>query len=578
MRSPIANRQSALRKSSLFSRRSTLWTLVALAAGVCFLWSVAPPAPRQVDTSGWSDLASRTVPGAYHIHTTRSDGHGDRAGIAAAAARAGLKFIILADHGDGTRPPDLPAYIDGVLVLDAVEISTDQGHYIAIDMPRAPYPLGGAGQAVIEDVRRLGGFGIAAHPDSPKPSLRWTSTGRPDGVEWLNFDSEWRDETRGRLIRAAAAYLLRPGPALATILSRPTTLDARWPALLAGGRTVALAASDAHGGVGRRQEDPGRSLAGSIGIPSYEASFRAFSNRAILERPLSGDAFADARAVYGAIRNGRLFSSIDAVAGPALLDFAVETGFERAGMGATLPGDSDATLLVRAAAPAGSEISILRNDRVVTTSRSSELRYVVTGGKGAYRVEIQAPGAPGVPPVPWVVSNAIYFGTAGVDGAGRPEGAGAESVKRAGGGGPIAPFPWRIEKDPSSSGMLRTRDHEVSLEFKLGEGERRSQFVALATDLAQTPGGIELSLAGDRPLRVSVQLRGADGVRWGRSVYVDPAGSAIVVPITSLSPIGTAAGTSGVRDARSLLLVIDLTNAQPGRSGILTVRSSALVQ
>lgn len=37
-----------------------------------------------------------------------------------------------------------------------------------------------------EDVRRLGGFGIVAHPDSPKPSLRWTSTARPDGVEWID--------------------------------------------------------------------------------------------------------------------------------------------------------------------------------------------------------------------------------------------------------------------------------------------------------------------------------------------------------------------------------------------------------
>ena len=125
---------------------------------------------RSVSTrTGWDDLAARTIPGAYHIHTTRSDGHGDRAAVAAAAARAGLKFIILTDHGDGTRPPDPPAYIDGVLVLDGVEISTDAGHYVALDMPRAPYPLGGTADAVVEDVARLGGFGIAAHPDSPKP-------------------------------------------------------------------------------------------------------------------------------------------------------------------------------------------------------------------------------------------------------------------------------------------------------------------------------------------------------------------------------------------------------------------------
>ena len=42
---------------------------------------------------------------------------------------------------------------------------------------------------------------------------------------------------------------------------------------------MALAGADAHGGVGRRAEDTGRSLSGMVGIPSYEASFRAFSNR-----------------------------------------------------------------------------------------------------------------------------------------------------------------------------------------------------------------------------------------------------------------------------------------------------------
>ena len=564
-------------KGSVFSRRRAVWTLVALAAGVLFLWSVAVPKPQRLDADGWSDLAARTVPGAYHVHTTRSDGHADRAGVAAAAARAGLTFVILTDHGDGTRPPDPPIYIDGVLVLDGVEVSTDSGHYVALDMPRAPYPLGGAGEAVVEDVRRLGGFGIVAHPDSPKASLRWTSTARPDGVEWLNLDSEWRDETRWSLLRASAAYLLRRGPALTLLLDRPSTLDARWASLLAGGRSVALAAADAHGGVGRREEDAGRSLAGSVGIPSYEASFRAFSNRVILDAPLTREAASDARAIYGAIRKGRVFSAIDAQAGPALLDFVVETGFDRAGMGAVLPADSDATLIARAVVPAGSQMSIVRNGQVMTSTQSSELRHVVTGGVGAYRVEILAPGAHGLPPIPWVVSNAIYFG-APADGPSpeTPRGTSSAAIPT---GAPIAPFPWRIEKDPSSSATLRTGEHEAALEYKLGEGPRGNQFVAIATDLQDSSiSRIQLSLAGDRPLRVSVQLRAADGGRWGRSYYVDPAGSALDVPVAALTRIGSGAAGSPVSGATSLLLVIDLTNAQPGRSGTLRLRSSALVQ
>lgn len=553
-----------------FSRRAAVWTLVALATGVLFLWSAAPPAPQRLDPAGWDGLAARTVPGAYHVHTTRSDGHADRAGVAAAAARAGLKFVILTDHGDGTRPPDPPIYIDGVLVLDGVEISTDSGHYVAVDMPRAPYPLGGGGEAVVEDVRRLGGLGIVAHPDSPKAPLQWTSTTRPDGLEWLNLDSEWRDETRWQLARTGVAYLVRRGPALAMVLDRPSTLDARWPSLLLGGRSIALAAADAHGGAGRREEDPGRSLAGSVGIPSYEASFRAFSNRVILDEPLSGEAASDARAIYNAIRKGSVFSAIDALAGPALLDFSVESGFDRGGMGTVLPPDSDATLIARAVVPPGSQMSIVQNGRVVTSTQGAALRHVVTGAVGAYRVEILAAGAPGLPPIPWVVSNPIYF-MAAADGA-SPAPAVAPPAS-------IAPFPWRIEKDPSSSAMLRAGEHETSLEYKLGDGPRGNQFVAMATDLQGTAlSRVQLSLAGDRPLRVSVQLRAADGGRWGKSYYVDPAGSVLDVPVAALARIGGAGTGSPVTGATSLLLVIDLTNAQPGRSGTLRVRSSALLQ
>src|SRR4029453_19340395 len=99
-----------------------MWTLIAIAAVSVFVFLLAPPSPVRVDTSGWDALAARTVAGAYHVHTTRSDGHGDKAAVAAPAGRAGLTFVILTDHGDATRPPDPPEYVNGVLMLDAVEI------------------------------------------------------------------------------------------------------------------------------------------------------------------------------------------------------------------------------------------------------------------------------------------------------------------------------------------------------------------------------------------------------------------------------------------------------------------------
>ncbi|HEX4915205.1 MAG TPA: hypothetical protein VFV51_14670, partial [Vicinamibacterales bacterium] len=142
--------------------------IALLLAGV-LLWVLLPPVSR-----GTPPPPLRVVRGAYHIHTNRSDGSGSPDDVAAAAARAAMQFVILTDHGDGTRAPDPPAYRHGVLTIDAVELNTTAGHYAALGLPASPYPLAGTPQAVIADVRRLGGFGIAAHPGSPRESLRWT--------------------------------------------------------------------------------------------------------------------------------------------------------------------------------------------------------------------------------------------------------------------------------------------------------------------------------------------------------------------------------------------------------------------
>src|SRR5687767_5944180 len=147
-------------------RRSLrLLGLVTVVAAVATLL-LLPPASTETAVPSAS-----TVRGVYHIHTNRSDGSGTPDEVAAAAARAGLQFIILTDHGDGTRPPDPPAYRSGVLTLDAVELNTAGGHYAALGLPAAPYPLAGTPDDVIEDVHRLGGFGVAAHPGSSRPSL-----------------------------------------------------------------------------------------------------------------------------------------------------------------------------------------------------------------------------------------------------------------------------------------------------------------------------------------------------------------------------------------------------------------------
>jgi hypothetical protein len=534
-------------------RRLLLAGAALLAVVVFCAVLLGPPAPDRLDTTGWGDLASRTVAGAYHVHTNRSDdGAADKPTIAAAAARAGLQFIIFTDHGNGTAEPDRPAYLSGVLCLDGVEISTADGHYVALDMARAPYPLGGRAEDVVADVARLGGFGIAAHPDSPKRDLQWNSTAPVDGIEWLNADTEWRDEDTATLAGAALVYAFRPGPAIASLLDRPSAPLHRWDERASNGPVVGLAALDAHG--------------------RYEAMFRTFSIRLPLETPLSGNADRDGPAVMAAIRAGRVFTTIDATAAPGLIEYYAEHGGARVPMGARLAAGTPVTLHARVLAPGGSETSLIgRNTRIARGG--SEVRAVV-GEPGAYRVEVSAPGSPGRPPVPWLVSNPIYVLPPSAPPKADPVASGVPLTST-----------WRVEHDPLSKGVLDHQSSYLDFSYTLGAGERRSQFVAAVADLPPNNPAFEaltLRAVADRPMRVSMQLRFGDragGRRWGRSVYLSPSEAAVTLRVADLAPMEPGdSQMPGADRAQAVLLVADLTNAVPGDSGRLRIQNVSLVR
>ena len=60
------------------------------------------------------------------------------------------------------------AIASGVLTHRGVELNTTAGHLAALGATPSPYPMAGTPADVIEDVHRLGGIGVAAHPESPR--------------------------------------------------------------------------------------------------------------------------------------------------------------------------------------------------------------------------------------------------------------------------------------------------------------------------------------------------------------------------------------------------------------------------
>jgi hypothetical protein len=455
------------------------------AAVVVFAVVILPPARLTLERP----FPDGTVPGIIHVHTSRSDGLGSPDDVAAAAARAGLKFVVFTDHGDGTRPADPPAYRSGVLCLDAVELSTTEGHYLALDLPRAPYPLAGDARDVVEDVKRLGGFGIVAHPNSPKPALRWSEWSAPfDGIEWLNPDTSWRVKirepgwrARWNMVAAVAGYPFRSPETIARLLGGTALGLDRWESFSHARPVVLLAGADAHAKLALANVDPGdKSFA--LPIPGYEVSFRTMSVHVQPDRPLSGDAAGDALTVMRALRRGHVYTAIDGLASPPAFQFTATNARGTASEGDQLEAGGPVTLHVRSNAPATFLTMLWKDDRPITTAGDrADVTQLVLDETGIYRVEIIAPRERGG--VPWIISNPIYVGITFSPAAARERRAVSGSRPLFDGRTAAG---WRIELDRTSAAALEVvpvaGGAELRMRYGLSGGAPAGQFAALAVE------------------------------------------------------------------------------------------------
>jgi len=566
-------------------KRVGLVTAAFVAAVAIWAWNLPPK--RLALSSLWSDGTAR---GVLHVHSRLSDGMGTADDIAAAAARAGLQFVVLTDHGDATRPPEPPSYRAGVLMLDGVEISTRGGHYVAIGLPQAPYPLGGSPRDVVADVHRMGGFGIAAHPDSPKAELTWTDWSAPfDAVELTNPDSSWRQRAvaggnagKFLLLRALLAYPARPAEAIAQLLTDTGVLRDRWVDLANTRHIVAVAGADAHAKLQFVEREAGDNSF-SVAIPSYGASFASLSVHVRPSAPLSGDAALDASRLLDGLRAGAAFVAVDGWASPAAFDFSATNGIAVATMGGDISAGSPVTFHVRSNAPT-EYTSILRRGREVVDERRSGDFEVTAEGSGVYTVEVRRGEGDGPA---WISSNPIYVGVPSATSAVPPPALGV-SVRPLFDG--RTTNGWSHESDPQSVIVLDVQalitGARLRARYGLARGTLAGQFAALAVDTPEgvsDSSGVAFRIRADAELRVAVQVRadvpGATPERWEHSVFVSPNETEQVVRFSEMTAVGsTHDAQAPIARVRSLLFVVDTTNTKPGASGQIWLGDVRLVR
>lgn len=545
--------------------------VLALGVGVV-AWRVSllpAPLPPAARPSGLPEVRV-----AYHIHTNRSDGTGTVDEIASAAADAGLDVVILTDHGDGTRQPIPPHRVGGVLVIEGVEISSWAGHYVALGARASPFPLGGVPETVVDDVARLGGYGIVAHPGSAKDDLKWRDWDAPfPAIEWLNADSEWRDRPR-RLWDAVVTYPWAPVATITALLDRPVFELAQWDRHAAMRPVSGLAAYDAHARIGLRGVGEPYDGTVALRLPGYRSMFRAFSNVVGLDREGWGeDARRDAEAVLDALKAGRAYTVLTGYGDGRVVTFGASSGGVTAGMGEHLVPSAPVTVTAETDAPSTATTTLVCDGRPVASAAGARLTWTTTSPPGACRLEV-ALGAAGSHS-PWIVTNPIYIRSelrrGDVSRVLTPQ----VTVPIAASGERAS---WVPEADPGSSATVEAvtgRAGRLEYRWQLGPAGS-AQFAAIRlptpSDLA-TFDRVVLRAFADRPMRVWLQLRTpADGGhRWGTSIYLDETPRQLTLPFARFLSIDRRAGATVPLDqVTALLLVTDTVHARPGQHGTVT--------
>ena len=559
----------------LLSSRRVAWPVATTVAVA--LWLVYSRPPSRIANNNVAPSGGHVVRGALHVHSQRSDGGGTLDDIAEEANAAGLDFVVVTDHGDGTVGTRA-TYYDDLLLVEGAEISTRGGHYIAVGHGPTSSPLGGDAKGVVEDVRRHGGLGIVAHPNSSGEGLAWQDPALPvDGVEWLNADSQWRMSGVLAFAKAVTWYWLKPTESLGMLLTRPTETMHQWR----NRRVFGIGGVDAHARLvvlGDGQYGRGGL---TLSVPSYHTMFGLFGVRVALEEPFSGLADQDVNFLLEGFKKARSYIVVDAYGEPGKFDFFGERidSNELVEMGDEVGEGVVSKFRARVDGATDVAIRLLRDGEVVKEVNSSELSYsglnYELAGQGggrriSYWVEIFRSG---VPSMPWIISNPIHIGVEDELAVEVSSGDLDDSVQ------PLSLSSWSIERSADAAASGSSRNGGFVMDYELGEGS--ATYVAAAHDVSTgiIEGTIRLLVAMDKPARVALQLRDNDGIdrRWRTSFYVDTELRRINASISEFLPVTDKLPKAvPVDQIDDLLLVVDRVNARANSSGSIGIGTLVL--
>lgn len=325
--------------------------------------------------------------GVFHVHSDVS--HDSKASleyIYNTAKKANLDFVVVTDHNDTAAAQlyETSGLPKDPLLIFGNEISSSNGHLIALGVHEIPPPDKEAGQELIDWIHEKDGYAVIPHPLGRKEKSRWLdwSVRRFDGIEVYNFFYNIFDNS---LIEFGLEFAFLPPSIFLKVLdNRMTRYFELYDRVLQEGKVAAIGGTDAH----LRFQFMGWSPENLL------LSFQSV-NTLVMTDSLAPEKIVEA------IGKGRCFTAFEAFGDASDFVFQAEQGKRFYTMGDTLAVDFRKRFTVRAPQP--SVIKLLRNGEVVSETQGTELSYE-DDQAGAYRVEVYKGKKL------WIISSPIYAG------------------------------------------------------------------------------------------------------------------------------------------------------------------------
>ena len=489
------------------------------------------------------EISDSYVFGAFHVHSTLSDGLAPLEDIAREAKEARVGFVMLSDHGaPHPEAATLKRTIDGVRFIGGSEVGIPEGHLIVSDVRELPpYTLPPFPPDAVSDVAAWGGISVVTYPEDPVYQWSyWEPDLAPDGIEIVNVTSYFRRSSLRQKLSWAFFSLFNRNYYISGF-EAPTRALARWDELLKHGRVHGFYAANAHGGFPLTEER-------TIGIPSYRT---AMGYVGLAVEPRYREAPEEA------IRRGEFFSLVRAAGEPRRFELL----------------ETDGALVVRLdTETAGARMDLKRNGEVVGSTKENELR-IASPEPGVYRVEVYLEDHPLLAEdVPWILSNPHFIG---------PPGAPAKKDPLACNGvDSLALAELSLEMDDESKATIERDDSgALRLSYHLSQKtpEKVDRWVALALrkpmDLS-SHRGIEIRGSSPEPMRYWIEVRSGDEGHYA-SVLL-PTSGAVAVPWERFYPTLGAKRPIPLAAVDALFVTVNTSSSRTGFSAEMTLESLGL--